>query len=288
MAAGPLGAEGAPQTPFVFQQEEEGGTTPKLLVQDNERRVWSVKWGEEVHAEVFATRLLWAVGYIVEPSYFVRSGKIDSVGSLSRASAYIDRANDNAFSNARLELRALNVFPVAKSWNWNENPFAGTRQLQGLKIMIMLVSNWDPKDGRDKGGNTGILRVQQQDGTEELQYLITDWGASMGRWGGVATREKWNCKDFAGQTKNFVKGVENGMVKFGYAGKRVSDIAAGISSEDVRWLMQYLGRVTDAQLQDALTASGATQSETLCFTSALRNRIEQLRRAAGVGVISQR
>jgi hypothetical protein len=288
LAAGPLGRGGVPRPPFVFQQEEDGGSTPKILLQDAARRVWSVKWGEEVHGEVFATRLLWAVGYIAEPSYFVRSGTVDSVGALSRAAGKIDRANANAFYNARFEVRPIDVFPAAKAWNWNENPFQDTRELQGLKIMIMLVSNWDAKDGRDNGPNTGILRVKREDGTEELQYLITDWGASMGRWGGLVTREKWDCKGYADQTGEFVKGVEDGRVRFGFQGVRAAEIGGNITVDDVRWLMGYLGRITDDQIQDGLTASGAAPTETACFSQALRGRIEQLRQVAGGGVQSRR
>jgi hypothetical protein len=281
LAAGPLGPDGGPQPPFVFQQEEGGGSTPKILLQDAARQVWSVKWGEEVRGEVFATRLLWAVGYIAEPSYFVRNGTIDSVGALSRAAANIDRARGNAFYNARFEFRPIDAFPAATAWNWNDNPFQDTRELQGLKTMIMLVSNWDAKDGRDNGPNTGILRVKREDGTEELQYLITDWGASMGKWGGLVTREKWNCKGYAGQTEEFVQGAQNGLVRFGFRGVRAGEIAGNLTVENVRWLMQYLGRINDEQIRGALVASGATPAETVCFVSAVRDRIEQLRRVAG-------
>ena len=70
---------------------------------DANKRVWSVKWGEETKPEVFATRLVWALGYYVEPSYFVKSGQIDSVGALKRAGQLIDK--DGNFQGARFELR---------------------------------------------------------------------------------------------------------------------------------------------------------------------------------------
>src|SRR5215204_4378170 len=31
-------------------------------------------------------------------------------------------------------------------WRWEANPFAGTRELQGLKILMALIENWDLKD----------------------------------------------------------------------------------------------------------------------------------------------
>jgi hypothetical protein len=48
----------------------------------------------------------------------------------------------------------------------------------------------------------------------------------------------------------------------------------------VRWLMQYLGRITDAQLRAGLEASGASRSQAVCFQHGLRARIERLRRLA--------
>ena len=104
---------------------------------------------------------------------------------------------------------------------------------------------------------------------------------AMGRWGGtVVTRGRWDPAGFAAQTPQFVTGVVHGFVQFGYSGQRTGDARADIRVKDVAWLCRYLGRITDAQLRAALTASGATPEETDSFTSSLRNRIEQLR---GVG-----
>jgi len=45
----------------------------------------------------------------------------------------------------------------------------------------------------------------------------------------------------------------------------------------VQWLMNDLGRITDAQLREGLQASGATPDEVSCFTASIRNRIDQLK-----------
>jgi hypothetical protein len=44
--------------------------------------------------------------------------------------------------------------------------------------------------------------------------------------------------------------------------------------------MRYLGRVDDAQVRDALVASGATDEEAARFGRALRDRIGQLAHVA--------
>lgn len=281
--SGPGGAHNVPRPPFVFQQEQDGGTGAKILVTDANKNEWEVKWGEETKPEVFSTRLLWATGYIVEPAYFVGSGKIDSVGHLTRAAPQIDRANGNAFRNARFELRDKKSSPLPTSnWAWSKNPFLGSHELAGLRIMSMLVSNWDTKDGTSTDGpNTEILRVKLDDGREEMHYLVNDWGATLGKWGNIAQRGKWDCEGYRRESAGFVKGVDaHGAVGFSYKGKHTSRIAEGITVADVQWLMKYLGRITDSQIREGLKASGATEHETECFGQALRSRIEQLRQVA--------
>jgi hypothetical protein len=53
-------------------------------------------------------------------------------------------------------------------------------------------------------------------------------------------------------------------------------MASGIRADDARWLCRYLGRITDAQLRQALLASGASAEDAASFTTSLRARILQL------------
>jgi hypothetical protein len=171
------------------------------------------------------------------------------------------------------------------SWAWNDNPFIGTPELHGLKVIVMLLSNWDTKDRRDvaRGSNTAIFEHRLPRRRHEARYLITDWGGSMGRWGSnIVTRGRWDPEGFAAQTPQFVTAVDAGMVQFGYAGQRTADVSEGIRLEDVRWLYRYLGRISDAQLREALLASGASDEEAASFGRSLRDRISQLGRACGV------
>ena len=65
----------------------------------------------------------------------------------------------------------------------------------------------------------------------------------MGRWGGnIVTRGQWDPEGFAAQTPQFVTGVQNGLLLFGYAGQRTADMSSGIRVDDARWLCRYLGR----------------------------------------------
>jgi hypothetical protein len=276
------GQEGAPKPPFRFVKEHKKGTSPNVTVEDANKRRWRVKWGDEVKPEIFATRLVWAAGYFAESNFFIPEGSIEGAKDLKRAGKCINA--DGTFCDARFELddKAIVKRFEEHGWSWHSNPFVGTHELNGLKILVMLLSNWDNKDQRDvaRGSNMAIFYRKLADGLIEAQYLIIDWGGSMGKWGSnVISRGKWNAEDFAQQTPKFVTGLQNGVLQWGYTGQRTPDATEGISVEDVRWLIKYLGQITDFQIREALLASHASDSEIPLFTDSLRSRINQLKDA---------
>lgn len=278
---GPGSPDLEPSPPFQFVEEHLTGSQPCVSVHDARGRRWRVKWGGEVRSENFAVRLVWACGYFAEVTYFISSGTIEGARDLQRAAACI--GDDCRFSDARFELDdpAVRKLFEEHSWAWNDNPFLGTRELHGLKVLVMLLSDWDTKDRRDvaRGSNTAIFEHRIGRFRREARYLITDWGGSMGRWGSnIVTRGRWDPAGFEAQTPAFLTGVEDGFVKFGYAGQRTSDVAEGIRAMDVNWLLRYLGAISDDQLADALCASGALDEEVAVFSRALRDRISQLGR----------
>ena len=288
MTAGPGGPRQAPKAPFRFLEEHGSGTQPCVSVHDANGRRWRVKWGSEVRSETFAVRLAWACGYFAEITHFIAAGRIESAGTLARAASCLDQ--EGRFVDARFELDDPDVMKLFEehSWSWTDNPFVGTPELAGLKVILMLISNWDNKDQRDvaRGSNTAIYVTRVSRWKREAQYLIVDWGGSMGRWGGnPVTRGRWDAEGFAAQTPQFVSGVASGFVQFGYTGQRTGDARANIRPGDVAWLCRYLGQITDDQLRAALAASGGTEAEIASFTESLRGRIAQLQSvASGSGV----
>jgi hypothetical protein len=280
---GPGGRDGQPRPPFHFIDEDMSGTSPKVNVMDARGRTWNVKWGPEVSSSTFCTRLVWACGYYAEPEYFVRLGRIEGAHDLKRAKSYVSK--DGYFMGARFQLRTgLPKFLDGQSWAWTNNPFLHTRELQGLKILMLLVSNWDTKDARDEAhgrmdSNLSIF-VDDSTGVRRYLYADSDWGATLGKWGNLLTWDRWNCEGFAEQTPSFVKGVHNGWLQWGFNGKHRKDMTGDISIYDVQWILQYLGRITDAQIRIGLEASGATPEEVECYSKSLRERIEQLQQAA--------
>jgi hypothetical protein len=283
LAGGPGGREGAPRPPFTFLEEHASGSQPCVSVRDAAGRRWRVKWGAEVNAECFAVRFAWACGYFAETTHFVRAGTVHGAGGLQRARACIGE-DDGRFADARFELDdpAVNKLFEEHSWAWNDNPFLGSAQLSGLKIVVMLLSNWDTKDRRDvaRGSNTAIFEMRTAAkpwGRREARYLITDWGGAMGKWGtNVVSRGRWDCDGFEAQTPSFVTGIADGIVNFGYVGQRTADIARGITVDHVRWFHRIAGQLREHQLVEALAASGATPAEQTRFARALLARIDQL------------
>src|SRR5262249_37641249 len=135
-------------------------------------------------------------------------------------------------------------------WLWAQNPFVGSHELNGLKILIMLASNWDTKDARDgeDGSNNAIVRRNSAENSAEW-YAVTDWGASFGVSGGFFKRARWDWNGYYSQTSRFVRLAPDGTLKWGFKGKHGQDITAGVSVEDVRWLAPYLARISDEDLK---------------------------------------
>jgi hypothetical protein len=276
---GPGGEDSVPAPPFTFIEEHFAGSQPCVAVRDARNRLWRVKWGGEAKPEAFAVRFAAALGYFAEVTHYLPKGQIEQLAALSRAKDCVD--GSGAFADARFELedRAVRMLFNEHSWAWNDNPFLGTPQLAGLKLVNMLLSNWDTKDRRDvsRGSNTAIFEHRVSRWGREARYLITDWGGAMGKWGAnVVARDRWDVDGFEAQTPHFVTGVRDGYINFGYQGQRTAEIARGITVDDVRWFYGYARRVSEEALREGLLASGADQDEARRFARAIADRIQQL------------
>ena len=271
-----------PQPPFQFIEEHDTGSQPCVSIRDAGGREWRVKWGPEVRTETFGTRLAWALGFFSEQTHFISEGEIVGATDLRRARDCIDE--QCRFTEARFELSEADVSKHfdAHSWAWNDNPFVGTHELNGLKILMMLISNWDNKDVRDvaRGSNTAIFEypLDSTARSVEARYLIIDWGAALGAWGSnIVQRGRWDVSAFAAQNEQFITGIDGELVTWGYQGQRTADMTENITRADVRWFSKLAGQLTDEQLREGFLASGATPDEAGYFTAALRARIEKLR-----------
>lgn len=240
-------------------KEEKGGSSKKYRIKDASGREWVAKIDKESQSETAAVRLLSALGYKTEINYLAPKLTIPGKGT---------------FANVRLEARPKNIERLER-WKWDENPFKGSIEFQGLKVMMALLNNWDLKDG-----NTIILR---QGGKHH--YTISDLGATFGKYGSNNLPVVWRI----GRSKNepegysetdFIKGVEEGEIDFAYKGKN-SGLFDGITVDQARWIAGLLGQLSDRQIGDAFRAANYSRNERRILTQAVKNRIAELSRAAG-------
>ena len=139
---GPGGKDHEPKAPLTFLREVRSGTSPKFDVEDAAGVKWRVKLGPEARPEVVASRLLWAIGYFSDVDYNVHQASVPHI-RLRRGRKYIyhhDEISDARFS------RKLDDQKRIASWTWERNPFSGTREFNGLRVMMALLNNWDLKD----------------------------------------------------------------------------------------------------------------------------------------------
>ena len=257
LAAGPGGAAMRPVTRGLrFLKEEKGGWSKKYRVRDARGREWVAKLGKESQSETTASRLIWAAGYETEITYLVPRVAIPGQGT---------------FTNVRFEARPKDVKRHGE-WSWENNPFSGTRELDGLKVLMVLVNNWDLKDE-----NNVILHTA---GSDELHYAISDLGATFGKTGGLGplwrlTRSRNNPEDYA--DSKFIDKVEDGYVDFHFTGVN-KGVVEKIKVEHARWIGQRLAALTDGQLASIFRAANYTPQETRLLSRVVRGRIEELTR----------
>ncbi len=270
---GPGGEEMKPDLSRVtFVKVEEGGYSTKYRVRDGAGRVWVAKVGAEAQSETAAVRLVWAVGYMTEVNYLVPCLKIEGAPAPGKDVETCD--GGRGFANVRLEARPEGVRRLDE-WKWSENPFAGTKELQGLIVMMALVNNWDIKDTNNK-----VLYVPGRDGRDgELRYIVSDLGATFGRvkWNApVLWRIRRNRNDPEDYAKDaFLEDVKRGQVYLFYKGKR-QDLFDDIRVDEARWIAGLLTRLSPRQIEDAFRAANYTPEEVRVLTDAVRARIDEL------------
>ena len=253
---GPGGEAMIPDVSRVkFLKEEKGGHNKKYRIVDANGRTWVAKLGREARPETAAVRLLYGLGYKTEINYLVPRVTIPGKGT---------------FRNVRLEARPDNVERLDE-WKWKQNPFVGTKPLQGLKIMMVFMTNWDVLDLQNK-----VLQVGN-----ERHYIVSDLGATFGKLGNNNLPIFFRLGRKTGSPKHFVKTqlirrVKNGRVELSYKGKSRS-IFKDITVADASWLYSLLDRLSDRQITDAFRAAAFSPSEVELYRRAVRNKIDELR-----------
>jgi len=235
-------------------EEKETSGSAQFRVRDALGREWMVKVGGEAQAEVAASRIVWAVGYYTDVSYFVPRVEIAGKGIVE---------------DARFEARSKGIKRLDE-WMWDDNPFSDTNEFQGLKVLLVLLDNWNLKNE-----NTKVLFVREDEAARsELRYIISDFDVKFdktGSWPSV-----WHAPLVKSATAaKFIDKVKDNLIDFGYTGKHKERLA-GITVAQAKWIGSWLERLSDVQLRDALRAGNYSPDEIQFLEKTLRSRINEL------------
>jgi hypothetical protein len=277
---GPGGEAHQPSGKFTFVKEDKNGTAPKFDVVDEQGVHWKAKLGEETKSETAATRLVWAAGYFADEDYYLPDIHVAKLPKLDRGQEFVSAAG--VVRGVRLE-RKLPGEKKSGNWSWFKNPFVGTKELDGLKIMMAMINNWDLKEVNN------AIYAEKGAGS---RYSVSDLGASFGETGNSITRSKSNLHDYS-ETK-FIQKVTEKHIDF-YLSSRpfvlsavdvpnylsrthMQDIVKEIPVAHAKWLGKLLEPLSDDQLRDCFRAAGYSPEEVNAYAAIVKERIRELNR----------
>jgi hypothetical protein len=283
------GEKHQPKAPFTFESEDKNGSNPKFDVRDVEGKKWRVKLGEEARPEVVASRLLWAVGYYANDDYLLHVASVKNL-ELKRGG---DQVKNGKTGNGQVIDSRFSRKPGGQEkiaiWKWKENPFAGTREFNGLRVMMAVMNNWDLKDENNS--------VYYDKKTDRQVFLINDVGATFGAngLGFSRARSKGNIDSFKGSkfiTRSTDTEVDFATPKapagvliasFGFSAKQYASragldwIGNNIPRADARWMGSLLSQLTHEQLTDAFRAGNFPADQIDAYVEIIESRIQELK-----------
>src|SRR5262249_37111341 len=146
------------------------------------------------------------------------------------------------------------------NWLWWNNPFLSTRELNGLRVMMALINNWDLVSR-----NNSIYELDGQ-----RRYVVSDLGSSFGRSGTRFTRSKGVMEEYV--RSRFIARMTPDTVDFVMPHRSIpffilplpiqtdltrgQQIARDIPRADARWMGERLARLSEAQIRDCFRAGG--------------------------------
>jgi hypothetical protein len=243
-----------PAAQYTVTEQKRGGFSRGYTVTDPAGREWSAKFPPEAGPEVVTSRLLWGIGYHQPPVYYLPEWHA------------LKATSPNPQLPARFRERApdLHGLDTEDVWSYYRNPFVGTRQLNGLLTVHAMLGNSDLKDAQ----NAVYILKEAKEGVRRW-FVARDLGQTFGRSG---TLDPPRGDPDVFEKSGFIKGVENGFVRFDYSGRHKA-LFERISQADVRWVCERLDRLTDRQLQDAFRAGGFPQATADRFIRRLEQKI---------------
>ena len=293
LSYGPGGKEHLPQGPFTFIKEDLDGSKPKFDVRDETGMKWKIKLGAEARPETVASRLVWAMGYFADEDYFVPQVTVRALPShVHRGQRLI--GSDGSMRNVRMKREPDDRRKIG-TWQWADNPFNGTRELNGLRVLMAVINNWDLKDEnnairgpRDRAGPEAAASANEN----EHLYEVSDLGSSFGSSGLERTDEASEGNLRAYSASHFIKNLDDDEVNFDVPRRPALIVLANphqffsrlglraigrhVPRKDAKWIGHLLAQLSPEQLRSAFRAAGYVDQDIEGFTKVLQGRIVQL------------
>lgn len=278
------GKQHAPHGSVTFKKEDLDGTNPKFDVVDQSGTKWKVKMGDEARPETAASRIVWAAGYFTTEDYFVPELRVKELPRLHRGQKYVKPGG--VVYNVRLK-RAPDDEKKIGEWQWAKNPFQGTREWNGLRVLMAVINNWDLKDE-----NNAVYQLRDGVHGPAQIYLVSDLGASFGTTGLSWTRRgsKGNLKAYS--RSHLIRRPGDEYVDFYVPSRPALDhypdvpevlrrlhlrwIGQDVPRADAHWMGELLAKLSREQISDTFRCAGYTPEQVEGFTAALKRRIGEL------------
>jgi hypothetical protein len=271
-----------PQGAFTFVEEDRKGGSPKFVVEDERGIKWKAKLDAEAQSETVATRLIWAVGYFTDEDYFQPRIHVKDLPVLRRGGKFVEP--DGWVRNVRME-RQIKEHKKLGYWKWKE--IERTREVNGLRVLMSLLNNWDLKDV-----NNAIYEITPNDGDANRIYVVSDLGATLGapnirmrlrtarnnldayNKSKFITKTEADTVDFRAPARPFLLYVFNvpGFIKR----MEMRWIGRDIPREDAKWIGQLLAKLSPRQIRDAFRGAGYSPPEIEAFATVVERRIHEL------------
>lgn len=229
---GPGGRAGAPRPDAVYEvvDLDTTGYSGGYTVTDAQGRRWDVKIGREAQTEVVASRVLWLVGYHQPVVHFLTSWR---------------RKGEEHRPEVSGRFRLQSDHEAEGEWGWRDNPFVGTRALNGLVVVNLVLNNWDFKTS-----NNRVYTIERTTRAPARWFVVQDLGASLGRTGWpVGTRNDVDAFERQRLLKD-----DDGVLTFDYGGRH-REVLEDLTAADIRWACRLLDRITDRQWADIFRAA---------------------------------
>jgi hypothetical protein len=282
---GPGGQEHGPQPPVEFIEEDMAGTSLKFDVRDLAGKKWKAKLGLEAKPETVAARLLWAVGYSANENYLFPRLQVKNLPLQLHRGQHLTDSNGEVH-DVRLQ-RHPTGYKRSGNWNWRNNPFYGTREFNGLRVMMGLIGNWDLKDD-----NNAILEREKGDGPNV--YEVSDVGTAFGTAGKSYSDVRSKGNRAAYEHSRLIAHVHRDYIDLNFPRRppatemlefewgfyfhqlHIRWIGQHIPRQDAKWIGSLLAQLTPEQIQDAFRAAGYSQTEIDAYAHAVISRIQEL------------